>query len=106
MYNINKNTKHGSSSWVVYISYTLPEKSAKHVLFFISGGIFDQISIALYFIILTPELERAFERRMYIFYYSGVLSNLRFPWKTELPWNFSSPNTNPKEKKVGGRGIL
>ena len=25
----------------------------------------------------------------YIFYYSGVLSNLRLPWKTELPWNFS-----------------
>jgi len=25
----------------------------------------------------------------YIFYYSGVLSNLRLPWKTELPRNFS-----------------
>jgi len=34
-------------------------KKAKHVLFFISGGIFDQISIAQYFIILAPELERA-----------------------------------------------
>ena len=27
--------------------------------------------------------------RIYIFYYSGVLSNIRLPWKTELPWNFS-----------------
>ena len=35
-------------------------KSAKHVLFFISGGIFDQISTALYFMILAPEFERAF----------------------------------------------
>ena len=26
---------------------------------------------------------------LYIFYHSGFLSNLRFPWKTELPWNFS-----------------
>ena len=26
---------------------------------------------------------------IYLFYYSGVLSNLRLPWKTELPWNFS-----------------
>ena len=26
--------------------------------------------------------------RIYIFYYSKVLSNLRLPWKTELPWNF------------------
>ena len=26
---------------------------------------------------------------LYIFYHSGFLSNLRFHWKTELPWNFS-----------------
>ena len=26
---------------------------------------------------------------IYNFYYSGFLSNLRLPWKTELPWNFS-----------------
>ena len=25
---------------------------------------------------------------IYIFYYSGVLSNLRLPWKTQLPWDF------------------
>jgi len=25
---------------------------------------------------------------LYIFYHSGVLSNLRLPWKTELPWYF------------------
>ena len=29
--------------------------------------------------------------RIYIFYYSGVLSNLRLPCKQSLPWNFSSP---------------
>jgi len=28
---------------------------------------------------------------MYIFYYSGFLSNLRLPWKQSLPWTFSSP---------------
>ena len=26
---------------------------------------------------------------MYIFYYSRFLSNLRLPWKTDVPWNFS-----------------
>ena len=26
---------------------------------------------------------------LYIFYCSGFLSNVRLPWKTELPWNFS-----------------
>jgi len=26
---------------------------------------------------------------IFIFYYSGFLSNLRLPWKTELPWSFS-----------------
>ena len=35
-------------------------KSAKHVIFSISEEIFDEISIALYFIILAPEFERAF----------------------------------------------
>ena len=33
-----------------------------------------------------PENFRCIE---YIFYYSRFLSNLRLPWKTELPWNFS-----------------
>jgi len=37
----------------------LCQKSAKHVFFF-SGGIFDQIAIALYFIILASEFERDF----------------------------------------------
>ena len=36
---------------------------------------------------------RSFEQlalyRIHIFYYSKVLSNLRLPWKTELPWYFS-----------------
>ena len=45
-----------------YPSYTyflyFSEKSAKHVSFFISEGIFDQISIALCFIILAREVER------------------------------------------------
>jgi len=46
----------------MHISYFLysSEKSAKHVLFFISKGILDQTSIALCFIILAPEFERAF----------------------------------------------
>jgi len=47
-----------------YPSYTYSlyssEKSAKNVLCFISKGILDQISIALCFIILAPECERAF----------------------------------------------
>jgi len=36
------------------------KKSAKHDLFFISKIIFDQVSIALNFIILALEFERAF----------------------------------------------
>jgi len=36
------------------------EKSAKHCLFFISERIFDQISVALTFILLALEFERAF----------------------------------------------
>jgi len=35
-------------------------KSAKQILFFITEEIFDQISIAPYFIILAPEFEYAF----------------------------------------------
>jgi len=45
---------------VCYVFLNSSETSAKHVLFFISKGIFDQISVALYFIILAPEFERAF----------------------------------------------
>jgi len=44
-----------SSTYFLYSA----RKSAKHVLFFISGGIFDQIYIALYFNILATEFERA-----------------------------------------------
>jgi len=46
----------------MHISYFLysSKKSVEHVLFFISKGILDQISIALCFIILASEFERAF----------------------------------------------
>jgi len=46
----------------MHISYFIysSEKSAKHVLFFISKGILDQISIALRFIILAPQFERPY----------------------------------------------
>ena len=40
--------------------FCFAEKSAKHGLLFIFKGIFDQISIALNFIILGPEFKRAF----------------------------------------------
>jgi len=49
-----------SELYIFLISYTPPKKSAKHVLFFVSKGILDQISIALCFIILAPEFERVF----------------------------------------------
>ena len=42
--------------------FILLQKSAKHVLFFISEVILDQISIALCFITLPPEFERAFRK--------------------------------------------
>ena len=59
---INKNTEYISIIRVIHNSYFLysSEKSAKHVLFFTSKGILDQISIALCFIILAPEFERGF----------------------------------------------
>jgi len=44
----------------LYIFLILLQKSAKHVLFFISEGIIDQFSIALCFINLAPAFERAF----------------------------------------------
>jgi len=47
-------------SYTYFLFLILLQKSAKHVLFFISKGILDQISIALCFIILVPEFERAF----------------------------------------------
>ena len=47
-------------SYTYFLFLILLQKSAKHVLFFISKGILDQISIALCFIILAPEFERAF----------------------------------------------
>jgi len=59
MYINEKNIKYVSSSQVIHIFYNLL-KSAKHVFFFISKGIFNQISIALYFIMLAPEFECAF----------------------------------------------
>jgi len=46
----------GSNTYFLYFA----EKSAKHVIFLISEGILDEISIALYFIMLAPEFERAF----------------------------------------------
>jgi len=48
-----------SELYIFLISYTPPKKVPEHNLFFISKGILDQICIALYFIILTPEFERA-----------------------------------------------
>jgi len=62
MYTINKNTEYISIIRVIHISCFLysSKKSAKHVLFFISKGILHQISIALCFIILALEFERAF----------------------------------------------
>ena len=46
--------------YIFLISYTPPKKVPNTFYFFISEGIFDQISIALYFISLAPELERCF----------------------------------------------
>ena len=59
---INKNTEYISIIRVIHNSYFLysSKKSAKLVSFFISKGIPDQISVALCFIILAPEFERAF----------------------------------------------
>jgi len=42
-----------------YIFLTLCRKSDKHILFLISEGILEQISIALCFIISQPELQHA-----------------------------------------------
>ena len=57
---MNKITEYISIIGVIHISYFLySEKSAKHVLFFNSKGILDQISIVLCLIILAPEFERA-----------------------------------------------
>jgi len=55
----NKRTQNVSSSRVIHIFIPL-KKVPNTVYFFISEGIFDQISIALNFIILAPKFERAF----------------------------------------------
>jgi len=47
MYTNKKNTKHVSSSRVLHIFLYSAEKSAKHDLFCISKGSFDQMSTAL-----------------------------------------------------------
>jgi len=60
MYTIEKNAKFVSSSRVIHISYVLREKVPNTLLFFISNGNLDQISIALHFIILALEFELAF----------------------------------------------
>jgi len=44
----------GSTTYFLYFA----AKSAKHVIFLISEGIFDEISIALCYIILAPTFER------------------------------------------------
>jgi len=56
----NKNAKYVSSSRVIHISYTLQHKVPKTLYFLFLKELLTQISIALYFIILAPELERAF----------------------------------------------
>jgi len=35
-----------------------------------------------------------------IFYHSGFLSNLRLPWKQSLPWNFSSRGGLPPSRRL------
>ena len=54
-------------------------------VFFLLFRIFEQLALAL----KNRGCPEIFHCIQYIFYYSGVLSNLRLPWKTELPWNFS-----------------
>jgi len=46
----------GSNTYFLYFA----AKSVKHVIFLISESIFDEISIALYFIILAPKFEHVF----------------------------------------------
>jgi len=49
-------------------------------MYFLAFRIFDQIALALKKQ-NCPEMFRCI--------YSGVLNNLRLPWKAEFPWNFS-----------------
>ena len=44
-----------------------------NTFYFFSEGILDQISIALYFIILAPEFERAFGKQIVEFWYSCII---------------------------------
>ena len=57
--------------------------------------IFEQLALAL-----KTELPWNFSLYWNIFYYSGLLRNLRFPWKESLPWNFSSPGGRPPPRLV------
>jgi len=50
----------------------------------LSFRIFEQLALALKAGFALNSLYR-----IYIFYHSGFLSNLRLPWKQSLPWNFS-----------------
>ena len=56
MYTDKKNKKYVSSSRVIHTFYILMKKLPNT---FYSKEIFDQISIALYFIMLAPEFQRA-----------------------------------------------
>jgi len=51
---------------------------------FLSFRIFEQLVLAL-----KTEFALNSLYWIYIFYHRGFLSNLRLPWKTELPWSFS-----------------
>ena len=53
-------------------------------MYFLSFRIFEQLALAL-----TNRVALEFFTVLKIFLHSEFLSNLRLPWKTELPWNFS-----------------
>jgi len=75
-HQLKRNTSNGSCPRVEHFSYSAI-KSVKHGLFFISKGISEQISIALYLRIFVPEFEPV--AKQYLISISGVAKI--FDWK-------------------------
>ena len=64
----------------------LPWNFSLHWIYFLHSGVLSNLHALSLKSSGCPEFIALIK---YFFYHSGFLSNLRFPCKTELPWNFS-----------------
>jgi len=74
-------------------------------MYFLSFRIFEQLALDL-----KNRVAPEFSTVLKFFYHSGILSNLRLPWKQSLPWTFSSPGSDrpprPPQRTPMDMGVI